>query len=548
MKNERLHLKLFLSIFIVNTSTILIWLMSIRSISSDIFFLWYSKSRFILLLIVGVVLFSLIVLLIFSNKPFLQQSFRKLIDSKTFYTLSIVLSAALFIILAQIALGSLGRFAFLLERAAPVIVLAFLFIVELFVFQYFLSRRKLEHANWDLLDSGYLQPNGRDARLDFLRGLFVFIMIVDHIGEPSILYKFTFGNTFFTSAAEGFYLVSGIVTGMVYLKVLKNQGMAAVFEKSARRFLSLYLVCIGLSSVIFIVGSSSGIWGTEGFDPAHPILTMLNILSFRRIFLLSDVLVVYCVLFLLLPYELILLEKRKTLWLIIISLGLYMVNIIYPDFLIFPFDMFVKVSAVQLIFVIGLIMGYHRVLENIQKKINSRWLWITGISFLFLVVFWNYSRNPSIFPNLPSSDQFLEYMDTLTAKKTIAPGRLLASVSAFGFLYLLLTRFWKSIERLIGWLILPLGENSLFAYTFHVIIIIVGTIILHLGGFGKPSYWASAVLQVVTVLIIWVCIKKKWFTPKPANRKLYYLLPVIIISAIIIIETIFHSSFIQALG
>jgi len=47
-------------------------------------------------------------------------------------------------------------------------------------------------------------------RLDLLRGFCVVVMVADHIGgEQSWLYIMTGGNRFFTSAAEGFVLISG---------------------------------------------------------------------------------------------------------------------------------------------------------------------------------------------------------------------------------------------------------------------------------------------------------------------------------------------------
>jgi hypothetical protein len=46
-------------------------------------------------------------------------------------------------------------------------------------------------------------------------------MVADHIGgESSWLYVITSGNRFFTSAAEGFVLISGITIGMVYRGVI----------------------------------------------------------------------------------------------------------------------------------------------------------------------------------------------------------------------------------------------------------------------------------------------------------------------------------------
>src|SRR5581483_5784853 len=57
----------------------------------------------------------------------------------------------------------------------------------------------------------YVPSGRRDLRLDFLRGFCALAMIVDHIGGASWLYALTGGNRFFTSAAEGFIFISGLV-------------------------------------------------------------------------------------------------------------------------------------------------------------------------------------------------------------------------------------------------------------------------------------------------------------------------------------------------
>src|SRR5919202_6157898 len=67
---------------------------------------------------------------------------------------------------------------------------------------------------------------GRDLRIDFLRGLCVIGMIVDHVAGPSWLYAITGGNHFYTSAAEGFVFVSGLVAGRAYTRFIDRQGLA----------------------------------------------------------------------------------------------------------------------------------------------------------------------------------------------------------------------------------------------------------------------------------------------------------------------------------
>src|SRR5919199_2794492 len=88
---------------------------------------------------------------------------------------------------------------------------------------------------------------GRDLRIDFLRGLCVIGMIVDHVAGPSWLYAITGGNHFYTSAAEGFVFVSGLVAGRAYTRFIDRQGLAYGLSRLLNRAGQLYLLALGLA-------------------------------------------------------------------------------------------------------------------------------------------------------------------------------------------------------------------------------------------------------------------------------------------------------------
>ena len=73
----------------------------------------------------------------------------------------------------------------------------------------------------------YRAATSRDLRLDFLRGLCLFIMIVDHIAGPSWLRWLTGDNSFYVSAAEGFVFISGLLVGTIYRNVIVRAGFRA---------------------------------------------------------------------------------------------------------------------------------------------------------------------------------------------------------------------------------------------------------------------------------------------------------------------------------
>ena len=58
-------------------------------------------------------------------------------------------------------------------------------------------------------------------------------MIVDHIAADSPLRGLTGGNRFATSAAEGFVFISGLVVGIVYLRLLRKSSVGTAMRDSS---------------------------------------------------------------------------------------------------------------------------------------------------------------------------------------------------------------------------------------------------------------------------------------------------------------------------
>src|SRR5262245_49587313 len=101
-----------------------------------------------------------------------------------------------------------------------------------------------------LSEFGYSPAAGRDLRFDLLRGFAVLAMVVDHLAGPSRLYVLTGGNYFYTSAAEAFVFISGIVVGVVYRRVAIRDGLAVALRRLLARAWQLYVLAVGLTLVV----------------------------------------------------------------------------------------------------------------------------------------------------------------------------------------------------------------------------------------------------------------------------------------------------------
>src|SRR3979409_1232783 len=83
-------------------------------------------------------------------------------------------------------------------------------------------------------------PYGRDVRIDFFRGLALYIILVDHI-EFNPLSKLTYQRFGFSDAAEIFVFVSGLSCGIVCHSILKGRGLPGLFAGVIKRASLIYV-------------------------------------------------------------------------------------------------------------------------------------------------------------------------------------------------------------------------------------------------------------------------------------------------------------------
>ena len=144
----------------------------------------------------------------------------------------------------------------------------------------------------------YVAPgSGRDERIDLLRGFAVVAMVVDHIAGPSWLYSITGGNRFYTSAAEGFIFISGLVMGLVYQRLIERDGVGP----SLWRALALYLITVTLTFFFVPTSELLGLHWAQGVDFRDPAAFIVSVLTLHRTYYLVDIPLLYTLLLLVSP-------------------------------------------------------------------------------------------------------------------------------------------------------------------------------------------------------------------------------------------------------
>ena len=375
------------------------------------------------------------------------------------------------------------------------------------------TRRRIE-LGLALERLAYHASDGRDLRLDFLRGLAVLAMIVDHLGGWSPLHVLTGGNHFFTSAAEGFVFLSGLVTGLVYGRLADRGGLPDALSRLLQRAGTLYVLAVSLTFISLRTNGSG--------DDLDPLPLLWSVVSLHRTGYLVDVPLLYTLLLLGAQFALLLLHQGRTGLLLLFSWLAWLGYQVFPEQSGLPWSIsnnnLFQLAPWQVLFFTGMVVGYHRDRVRWALPSSAQWLLLLlaslGMLGLLLVF---------------SSDQAfaLDVQERLFSKSDVRVGRLLASTIVFSFAFLLTTRLWVPIQRGLGWLLLPLGQHALYAYTAHVVLAL--GLLAALGTTTQvidTSPALSAVLQAAGVSLIWGAVRLRLLFPTRATRRWWSLAPV----------------------
>lgn len=293
----------------------------------------------------------------------------------------------------------------------------------------------------------------------------MFVMTVNHLNTfPAWTLLLTGGNRLWISAAIGFIIVSGLVLGILYRSRVAKKGWHWAIAQVGRRAVQLYLLG-AVSRLILVTGDFvlRLVWGRSSDLPENYWhLVDGALLHTRYSFAYTDMLVLYA---LLLPIGLgaiYFLQKGKWKWVILISVMVWYAARTDPPayhLLRIGFNSYIW----QLPFVLSVIIGYYR--EEIglwwgqrpYPGLSSALLISSALTLLIINYLITFHK---LWPEIDWEQVNILFFD----KFSIAPGRIIIGFWVFAGTYELITRFWAAWQKLLGWLLLPLGQNALIAY------------------------------------------------------------------------------------
>jgi hypothetical protein len=353
----------------------------------------------------------------------------------------------------------------------------------------------------------------RDTRIDWLRGLAMACVIVNHSKLSSFLSWFSYERFWVVTAAEVFVVLSGIVVGMVYGGRLRTRGWEVVVGGLSRRAVKLYVAYMLVTvSVLMIAALGVDVRTVSSWDERASAWFLdphrTTAATWRDIMLMRQGLW---------PFEVV----GLYVWLVAAAIPCFLILraagcrlllgaswLLYLGYRVSPFrltdaefEVLFPLPAWQLLFVHGIAIGYHR--ERIaafsQRLPKAAWIAATCAAAAFAVFAscnpW--SNGPSwLHWTLLSPDRFAHIYDRYFRLADLGMGRLANLALTLPLGYALLTRCW-SMAQPLQIVFVTLGRRSLEAFVLHVYGILLLANLPH-----ANELWTNTFLQLTLIAAI----------------------------------------------
>jgi len=365
--------------------------------------------------------------------------------------------------------------------------------------------------------SSVTRASTRDLRIDCLRGLAMACVIVNHSKMSSLLSWFSYERFWVVTAAEVFVVLSGIVLGMVYGRRLARDGWRRVAEGLGRRAILLYGAFVGVT-VSLVILSFAGVDVGPVARPQDRLASWLadpgsmDASAWRDLLLMRsgpwafEIVALYV--WLVAAAVPCLLALRKIGWQAVVaaSWSLYLLYRVSPHSLTgAEFEAVFPILSWQLLFVHGIVVGYHRDRIAAWATTRSRALLIASAaaSAIFLAfAFCNpWGDGPAwLHWRFVSADRFTHVYVKYFGLSELGFGRLLNLAAGLPTGYALLG-WCAPLVRPFQRLFVALGQRSLGAFVLHVYAMVLLAHIPHADGLVMNTLVQLAMIAGIAALL-----------------------------------------------
>jgi len=330
----------------------------------------------------------------------------------------------------------------------------------------------------------FATAGNRDVRIDWLRGLAMTCVIVNHSRMSSLLSWFSYERFWVVTAAEVFVVLSGVVLGMVYSRRLARDGWRAVVRGLGRRALLLYTVFVAVTVSVLALAAMgidvSSLAPSHGHTAAWLVAPKTMTMSAWRDVLLMrvgpwafEIIGLYVWLVAAAIPCLLILHRIGWRTLLALSWVLYLWYRVEPHAMTTAgFESAFPLLAWQLLFVHGITIGYHRhevgAFAARVPRITPHVALLITVGFALFAFCNPWTDGPAWLQlRVVSPERFTHWYEHYFTLSDLRIGRLLNLAVALPVGYMLLTRYWAQARRVEA-VFVVLGQRSLGAFVLHV--------------------------------------------------------------------------------
>src|SRR5207248_2363883 len=167
------------------------------------------------------------------------------------------------------------------------------------------------------------------------------------------------------------------------------------------------------------------------------------------------------------------------------------------------------IAAWQVLFITGHVLGFYRGALSawLQRFRRLRVVLVAiGLAVTLGLISLAWGAENGFFdidPNVLNESFF---------KVPLRPARIIAFLSVAIVGYTTATYLWIPIRRVLGWLMLPLGQAALYSYIVHFFLILLvynlAPLLATLPG-EPPEEVVTTLLQIAVVMLLWTLVRRR---------------------------------------
>ncbi|MBC7868831.1 OpgC domain-containing protein [Candidatus Saccharibacteria bacterium] len=362
------------------------------------------------------------------------------------------------------------------------------------------------------------KQSSRILTFDLMRGYFMVSIVLNHLyWYPNGLDWVAARGNLFVTAAEGFFLISGIVLGTVRGRKLIDKPFRHAATLLLNRGVQLYVTSIVLMLLFTLIGwwffmDNPGL--KPGIRPSNEPFwqVVVGALRFDYLYGWADFLRLYSIFILISPLALWLLRKGK--WYIVMAISIF-VWTLYPAVgtstktaeLLMPI-------AWQLIFFSGFVIGFHwNQLANwwqslsitLRRNVTAFIVATAVVTVLANIII---AFDLTLFGLTTQATTAIEtVLSPFFTKESLPVPRLLLAAVWFWAAFWLFSRLERYIVKFFGWILMPFGMNSLYVYTIHAFVVFFA----HLVMIGTDhGIVINTIGTSIAIGLIWLAVRYKF--------------------------------------